>query len=1829
MSIPNEFDIAIVGMSGRFPGAETLSQFWKNLSDGVESITRFSDEELLAAGIDRSWIEDPRYVKAAPVLEAPAAFDADFFHFSPEEARALDPQHRILLELAHEALEDAGYDPDRYAGRIGVFTGSALNTYFLKPGIGARLAEEYIPTLIGSDKDFLSTRIAYKLNLKGPSVTVQTACSTSMVAVHLARQSLLCHETDMVLAGGVSVRVPHRSGYFYDGGGVVSPDGRVRAFDASANGTVFGSGGGVLVLKRLADAISDGDTIHAVIKGSAVNNDGSEKAGYTAPSVNGQADAVVEALANAAVEANSISYLEAHGSGTPVGDPIEIRALTKAFRTFTPRSNFCAIGSVKTNVGHLDAAAAVTGIIKTVLALKNRKIPPSLNFSESNPEINFSETPFYVNTKLCDWDSEGPRRAGVMSTGMGGTNAHLVLEEAPNLEDGSNLSRPQLFVLSAKTESALDLSCQRLHSFLACNPSVNTADIAHTLQVGRKAFPFRRYVVCSSRDEALTGLEAKTSRELYTGRVPQSAARPVILLLPGVGDQYVGMAQELYQDWEIFRQEVDRCAAILHPHLGLDIRKILYPEGHDSRKNSVGGIDLRKLLLRQTPEENSATTTRLNRTRFVQPAMFTIEYALAKLWASLGVTPNAIVGHSMGEYVAACLSGVFSLEDALRLVATRAALVDELPLGRMLAVMLSEQQLLPLLDRDLCIALLNGPNLCVVAGPVEQVNELERGLQQSGVVCRHVQNGHAFHSPMLNPILDAFGVEVRKTKMNQPRVPFISNVTGTWITPAQATNPAYWVTHANSPARFNEALHQLWQFKDSILVEAGPGRTLSVLAMQHPDQQKVENPVAVSSVRQSYENRSDTELLWHAIGRLWLSGIAIKWDGVPRTERRRISLPTYPFERRYFWNETKDENESQAKNRLHLNSRLDDWFYTPTWERMTKSKPEDRSAVLRNSDWLVFADSKGNDAGIAARLAAMGLSCTVVRFGQKFKRLSENSFELNPDVPEDYVRLFSELRERLSGSLNIVHLGSLTRGRKPTVDSVRSSQRYSFYSLFHLAQAIGELGISIPIKVSMVSNQLHQITGEENLDPTAATVLGLCGVVHKEYPNITIFNLDLPERRGVRRWSSARTTEILSQFGDTGPEIIAYRGQYRWQRKFQPVQLSKLHATGDSPNFNEEQLRHKGVYLITGGTGGIGMAIAKYLAKTCQARLVLTKRSPFPEKSKWRELQEARNASHSDLRVIDELLQIESLGAEVDVCVADCTNVKQMDGVVEQTLRKYGSINGAVHSAGLVKAGLMQAKTRQNIEAILAPKLYGSMVLLEVLKEVKLDFLVLFSSINSILSPFALGDYSAANAYLDVVAGFANTHRNFRTLTINWPGWREAGQLLNLEEVPGVAQWKHEALKKAINSSDGVEAFRRVLHSNCTQVIVSPENLDDLLKESANFKSTEYLTPSESQTNSAGQRRRLQTDVPSDDVEFALSEIWSNTFGIEQIGVHENFFEIGGHSLLAARIVSRIERKFGKRLSISAIFQSPTIAELAATLRGVPAPHVVPFDARNDNRTALLWLGGGAIYRALARHLENDLAMTSVSLPDESLASIKPPYKLEDLAQCLAEKILEIQPTGPYFLGAWCLPGLLAYETARQLQLSGRGESLVALVDTPISIHAETDYSVFDRIKRRVKLEAFHLSQLWNMPRANRSRYLRARFEWMMQLWRYRRLKIGYNTATEDRSNERLFGEIQYLAALKYRPSPFACRVLFLQPRLRPSDPYWDLSISWKQLNSDLDVFDVPGDHTSMFEEPNVGVMAERILLAVRDMQSRTKPPKSAQTKSSHRNYQTMRSSGD
>ncbi|MDZ7949779.1 aminotransferase class III-fold pyridoxal phosphate-dependent enzyme [Nostoc sp. DedQUE09] len=879
--------VAIIGMVGRFPGAGNVDEFWRNLCEGLESTTFFQDEEL-DPSIDPNLCKDPSYVKARGIIPGGETFDAAFFGINPLEAVVMDPQARVFLELVYEALENAGYESESFEGLIGLYAGCGQNTYFANHIAGRMEIVDRIgefQTMLANEKDFLTTRAAYKLNLKGPAVSVNTACSTSLVAVIQACQALTSYQCDLALSGGVSMTTPQNSGYVAQEGSMLSGDGHCRPFDANAQGTMFNNGAGVVVLKRLEDALHDGDRIYAVIRGSGINNDGADKVSFTAPSVDGQAEAIAMAQAYANFHPETISYIEAHGTATPLGDPIEIEALTQAFRVHTDAKQFCAIGSLKSNVGHLVAAAGVAGLIKTALALHYKKIPPSLNFEAPNPKIDLANSPFYVNTKLAEWsEGETPRRAGVSSFGVGGTNAHIVLEEAPQIQSSGSSRPQQLLLLSAKTSQALEAATANLQQHLQYNAEINLADVAYTLQRGRKSFNYRRSVVCHDLTDAIAALQSLDPNQVNT-RHTEIRNPAVVFMFPGQGSQYVNMGLNLYNREPVFQEVVDECAEILKPLLGRDLREIIYPAPSDA----YGGLRL---------QETAAIS--LRQTCFTQPALFVIEYALAQLWQSWGVKPQAMIGHSIGEFVAACIAGVFTLEDALMLVATRGRLMWELPAGAMLSVRLPAKEVEPRLSAELAIAAINGPSLCVVSGPTEAIASLQKQLESEEVICRHLHTSHAFHSPMMDSIIAPFAEVVRKVKLSPPQIPFVSTVTADWITAQQATDPMYWATHLRQTVRFAEGVQTLWQQPERLLLEVGPRITTTTLARQQA--KDIKQQIAIPSLNDNAENEAEWTALLKAVGQLWLAGVSIDWSNFYQREtRQRIPLPTYPFERQRFW----------------------------------------------------------------------------------------------------------------------------------------------------------------------------------------------------------------------------------------------------------------------------------------------------------------------------------------------------------------------------------------------------------------------------------------------------------------------------------------------------------------------------------------------------------------------------------------------------------------------------------------------------------------------------------------------------------------------------------------------------------------------------------------------------------------------------------------------------------------------------------------------------------------------------------------------------------------
>jgi phthiocerol/phenolphthiocerol synthesis type-I polyketide synthase E len=888
----SELAVAIVGLAGRFPGARSVDELWTNLCDGVESITTFGDREL-AASVPAALRDDPAYVPRSGVLDGIELFDAGFFGFSPREAELIDPQRRLFMEGCWEALEHAGYDPRRYPGAIGLYAGTGLNGYLLFNLLSrGDLLEDPFELQIASDKDFLATHVAYKLDLRGPCLDIQTACSTSLVAVHLACQALLAGECDMALAGGVAVRVPHRTGYRYRAGAILSPDGHCRAFDARAGGTVGGNGLGLVVLKRLDDAIADRDTIHAVVRGSAINNDGATKVGFSAPSVDGQARVVRAALGAAALDATSVGYIEAHGTGTPLGDPIELAALKQVFRGAAPAS--CALGSIKTNIGHLDAAAGVASLIKATLAVRDGRIPASLHFAAPNPHLGLDGSPFFVARELGGWPIAGTRRAGVSSFGIGGTNAHVVLEEPPPVPAPAREPTGwTLLPLSARSPTALDAIAARLADHLKKH-AVCLDDVGYTLAVGRRPFDVRRAIVCpggrgpgelpSARAATISALEGVDRTRVVDGQV--TATRPVVFMFPGQGAQHADMGLALYRTEPAFAAIVDRCAHHLRDALGFDLRDALYPS------------------------QFAGPPRDLAQTAITQPAVFVTSYALAHTLVARGVRPAAMIGHSVGEYVAACLAGVMTLPQALDLIAARGRLIQRLPAGAMLAVSLAERDAAAQLRGlpELAVAAINGPDLTVVAGPIAAIEQLASELTGRGVGARRLVTSHAFHSAMIEPAVAPLVAAASRIALQPPAVRYISNVTGTWITPLEAADPAYYGRHLRMAVRFGPGLDQILHDEpDAIVLEVGPGQTLTTLARARGLALPAARARALATLPPAKPGptpdlAAELPPLAMTFAALWTHGAEFDLAGLfVGQARRRVPLPTYPFERQRYW----------------------------------------------------------------------------------------------------------------------------------------------------------------------------------------------------------------------------------------------------------------------------------------------------------------------------------------------------------------------------------------------------------------------------------------------------------------------------------------------------------------------------------------------------------------------------------------------------------------------------------------------------------------------------------------------------------------------------------------------------------------------------------------------------------------------------------------------------------------------------------------------------------------------------------------------------------------
>jgi phthiocerol/phenolphthiocerol synthesis type-I polyketide synthase E len=889
--------IAVVGMAGRFPGADSVSEFWRNLRGGVESIVDLSEGDLISAGVGAKALANKSYVRRAALLRGIEEFDAGFFGFTPQAARMLDPQHRLFLQSAWHALEDAGYDPADIDASVGVFGTSSTSGYLLhnlmshydaNMVIGQGASFDMVALSLANDKDHLATRVAHQLNLRGPALSVQTACSSSLVAVHLACQSILNGECEMALAGGSSIRIPHRVGYWYEPGTMVSPTGHCKPFDIRSDGTIFGSGVGVVVLKGLQDALDAGDRIHAVIRGSALNNDGATKMNYAAPTAAGQGEVIAEAHAVAEVDAATISYVETHGTGTPLGDPIEIEGLRQAFGiSEEDRQGPCYLGSVKSNIGHLETAAGIAGLIKTILCLKHRAIPATLHYTSPNPELHLDRGPFAIRGQDGPWEWDGPLRAGVSSFGVGGTNAHIVLEEAPPIIEPEAAPGPQVLLLSARTAESLNGARTALAAELSDAEELNLPDAAYTL-TRRRREPIRLAAVVNDQDDAAAVLGNAESENVFIGAAPevqaatQSDSERVVFVFPGQGAQYIGMARGLYECEPVFRAHFEACASAFGAEMSFDLRAEVF----------------------------DGTGRNLERTDRAQPALFTVEYALAKLAESYGVRPAALAGHSIGEYVAATLAGVFDLPTAVKAVAMRARLMHASARGVMVAVALSPAALAEHLGSDVDLAAINDPNSCVVAGSEESIRDFQARLAESGIVARRVRTAHAFHSRLMNPVIPEFTAFLSRLELREPKIPLLSNVTGSWMTASEATDPSTWARQIRETVRFADELDVLLASPDRVVVEVGPSGSLTASAMRHPNWSAGHR--AVRLMRHQAQNRSDHDTFLLGLGQLWAAGVEVDWTPRLGGERPLASLPGYPFERQRHWVDYNPANRSTA-----------------------------------------------------------------------------------------------------------------------------------------------------------------------------------------------------------------------------------------------------------------------------------------------------------------------------------------------------------------------------------------------------------------------------------------------------------------------------------------------------------------------------------------------------------------------------------------------------------------------------------------------------------------------------------------------------------------------------------------------------------------------------------------------------------------------------------------------------------------------------------------------------------------------------------------------------
>jgi malonyl CoA-acyl carrier protein transacylase len=1779
-------DIAIIGLSGRFPGAENIEVFWQNLRDGVESISFFSDEELEV--IDPNLMADPNYVKAGAVLPDIKQFDAAFFGYSVREAEIMDPQHRIFLECAEEALENAGYNPDTYRGLIGVYAGSGMNTYLMN-NVHPNQQFSAIRTFLESSNnlqvrlangaDFLTTCVSYKLNLTGPSVNIQTACSTSLVAVHNACQSLQYGECNIALAGGISITVPQKVGYLYQEDMICAPDGHCRAFDAKAQGTVFGSGCGIVVLKLLSQALEDGDQIHAVIKGSAINNDGALKVGYTAPSVEGQTQVVSEALARANVEAKTISYVEAHGTGTQMGDPIEIMALTQAFRQNTPENGFCAVGSVKTNIGHLIEASGISGLIKTVLALKYKQLPPSLHFFKPNPNIDFGNSPFYVNTALSEWQTNGtPRRAGVNSFGMGGTNAHVILEQAPPVSPLNNtLERPwHILTLSAKTENALEALAQRYVTYFASNPDTSLADMCFTANTGRKHFEHRLAVIADSTQQLREQLVDFS--QLTTGIVTRQAQpKSIAFLFTGQGSQYIGMGRQLYETQPTFRQALNRCDEILKAYLDKPLLEVLYPD-------------------------NETSESTVDETAYTQPALFAVEYALAKLWLSWGIKPDVVMGHSVGEYVAACIAGVFSLEDGLKLIAERSRLMQALPQnGEMVSIMASYekvQSIIKLVD-GVSIAALNGPKSIVISGEREAIKTVCTIFQAEGIKIKKLTVSHAFHSPLMAPILSEFEQIAGEIRFSEPQIPLISNLTGEVASDEIAT-PEYWCHHILEPVRFVTSMDTLAKLNVEVLLEVGPNPILLGMG-HHCLHEHHGSRLWLPSLR---PKQADWQQLLTSLGELYRHGVPVDWMGFERNySRHRITLPTYPFQRQRYWIEAPEwyragrlPNETTNLPPVSETESLNNSLYEVAWHLQERQALSSKQ-LSEQRNWLIFVDNQSIGQKLVTQIQSKGERCIVVFPGEEYQQKDEQAFQINATTPEH----FQQLLQAIPSVQCVIHLWSLDASQiLSSVDELDKGIAISCGSTLHLVQTLVKTYPELP-SLWLVTQGSQFVENTDTVPGIAqATLWGLGKVISLEHPELNSVLVDLKSKAKPDEQAKALFDEINSSV--EREQQVAFRHQNRY--------VARLIRCRPAENVSTPiTFRDDSSYLITGGLGGLGLKIAGWMVEHGARHLVLV----------------GRSGAHSIVE--NQLKELEIAGASVTVIKADISDAKQVTQLFTEIKQSLPPLRGIIHAAGVVEFGSVWQQDWARFAKVMAPKVRGAWLLHTLTKELPLDFFVCFSSLASLLGSHGLGSYSAANAFMDALAHYRHSLK-LPALSINWASWSEIGMgaKLETEHQNRLTEWG----LVPITPAEGLSVLTQLLQQNIAPVGVIPINwskwLQQFPKQPAFYNKVVTSSKAIIHDNPMAFIEKLTTTSPQERRALLVTHIHTQVAKVlglqpQQIAVDQNLMDLGLDSLMAIEFRNWLKSSLGYPLRSTLLFDYPTIETLVDYLlqdvlrlddskKELSDSHystVVPIQS-HGHKTPFFCVAGifGNVFdfyqlSACLGTKQPFYGLRSLGI-DENIA----PYtQMKEIAAHHIKTMRTIQPQGPYLIGGYSFGGKVAFEMAHQLRQQGHQVSLLVVIDIHVAVpETEKEVAQWNEVKTLTEFAKIYgntlrknlgisSEALQSLELHEQLNYCLERLTAVGQVLTETELKriVSVYKANLQAATEYLLNEIP-IPMILVRAGEFKPNNDFLPDEATSiADPTW----GWHQLASSVELEVVSGSHFTMMANPHVQVLAERL----------------------------------